>query len=76
MDFPARDGAADLIAELEQRTVKAGGRLYLAKDALATGPAIKAMYPEHSAWTKIADAADPKRKLETDMTRRLDLRNA
>ncbi|UWQ10026.1 FAD-binding oxidoreductase [Aliiroseovarius crassostreae] len=76
VDFPARDGAETLIAQLERMTVQAKGRLYLAKDALATGAAIKAMYPEHGDWTQIADAADPERRLETDMTRRLDLRNA
>ncbi|UWQ06922.1 FAD-binding oxidoreductase [Aliiroseovarius crassostreae] len=76
VDFPARDGAETLIAQLERMTVQAKGRLYLAKDALATGAAIKAMYPEHGDWTQIADAADPERQLETDMTRRLDLRNA
>lgn len=76
VDFPARDGAEVLISKLEKMTVQAGGRLYLAKDALATGDAIKAMYPEHGDWARLADAADPERKLETDMTRRLDLRNA
>ncbi|UWQ00621.1 FAD-binding oxidoreductase [Aliiroseovarius crassostreae] len=76
VDFPARDGAETLIAQLERMTVQAKGRLYLAKDALATGAAIKAMYPEHGDWAQIADAADPERRLETDMTRRLDLRNA
>ena len=76
VDFPARDNAKDLIARLEDMTKDAGGRLYLAKDALATGPAIKAMYPEHGDWTKLADKADPDHAFATDMTRRLDLRNA
>ncbi|WP_424941831.1 FAD-binding protein [Aliiroseovarius crassostreae] len=76
VDFPARDAARDLITELEKMTVDAGGRLYLAKDALATGAAIKAMYPEHGDWAAIADKYDPDRRLETDMTRRLTLRDA
>ncbi|MDA5094033.1 FAD-binding oxidoreductase [Aliiroseovarius sp. KMU-50] len=75
VDFPARDAARDLIAELEKMTAQANGRLYLAKDALATGDAIKAMYPEHGDWAAIADKSDPERSLETDMTRRLGLRN-
>lgn len=75
VDFPNRDGAAKLIAELEKMSVQAGGRLYLAKDALASGGAIKAMYPEHADWAAEADKADPERALETDMTRRLSLRS-
>lgn len=76
VDFPNRTGCEALIAELEQMTIDAGGRLYLAKDALATGERIKKMYAEHGAWAAIADKADPARALETDMTRRLTLRSA
>ncbi|WP_432447925.1 FAD-binding protein [Aliiroseovarius marinus] len=76
VDFPAREGARDLIAMLEDMTVDAGGRLYLAKDALATGPAIKAMYPEHADWVKLVNKADPDGALATDMVRRLNLREA
>ena len=76
VDFPARDAAVDLIAMLEDMTVDAGGRLYLAKDALATGPAIKAMYPEHGDWVKQVNKTDPDGLLQTDMVRRLNLREA
>lgn len=76
VDFPARDAARDLIAMLEDMTVDAGGRLYLAKDALATGPAIKAMYSEHADWVKAVNKVDPDHALETDMVRRLNLREA
>lgn len=76
VDFPNREGAEALISELEKMTVDVGGRLYLAKDALATGDAIKAMYSEHGDWAALADKADPERALETDMTRRLSLRTA
>ncbi|MCI2397972.1 FAD-binding oxidoreductase [Aliiroseovarius subalbicans] len=76
VDFPARAEAAELIAMLEDMTVDAGGRLYLAKDALATGPAIKAMYPEHAEWVTAVNKADPDHAMETDMVRRLNLRSA
>jgi decaprenylphospho-beta-D-ribofuranose 2-oxidase len=75
VDFPNRPAARDLIAGLEEMTQDAGGRLYLAKDALASGTRIRAMYPEHGVWAKAANAADPARTLETDMTRRLGLRS-
>ena len=74
IDFPARAKAERLIAELEAMTVEAGGRLYLGKDALATGDQIKAMYPEWQAWAAEADKADPEGVLITDIVRRLQLR--
>lgn len=74
VDFPARPAAAPLIAELQAATAAAGGRIYLAKDALATPAQVKAMYPDWTKWAEEAAKADPDRALETDMTRRLELR--
>lgn len=74
VDFPNRPAARALIKRLETATLQAGGRLYLAKDALSTGPAIKSMYPDHSKWARAVVKADPDGQLQTDMTRRLDLR--
>jgi decaprenylphospho-beta-D-ribofuranose 2-oxidase len=74
IDFPNRPQARRLIEQLEDATVAAGGRLYLAKDALSTGTAIKAMYADYPKWAAQAAKADPDGLLETDMTRRLALR--
>ncbi|AGI69308.1 putative decaprenylphosphoryl-beta-D-ribose oxidase [Octadecabacter antarcticus 307] len=74
VDFPNRPAARRLIAHLESATLTAGGRLYLAKDALSTGTAIKSMYPDYPKWAREAAKADPDGALQTDMTRRLDLR--
>jgi decaprenylphospho-beta-D-ribofuranose 2-oxidase len=74
VDFPNRPAARDLIARLETSTLTAGGRLYLAKDALSTGAAIKSMYPNYPKWARETAKADPDGALQTDMTRRLDLR--
>ena len=57
-------------------TVEADGRLYLGKDALATGDQIKAMYPEWEDWAAEAEKADPEGVLITDLVRRLQLREA
>ena len=75
VDFPNRAAACELIGELEDMTTSAGGRLYLAKDALATPEQMAAMYPELPAWQKAVTKADPTCALATDMTRRLNLRN-
>ena len=76
VDFPNRSRAVKLIEELEAMTAAAGGRLYLAKDSLAPGDTIKAMYPEWQAWAREAAKADPNGDLMTNMVRRLDLRTA
>ncbi len=75
VDLPARAGAAPLIAELEQICRVAGGRIYLAKDALANGDTIRDMYPELPDWAQQVARADPDGAFQTDMTRRLQLRN-
>ncbi|MCF2906359.1 FAD-binding oxidoreductase [Octadecabacter sp. CECT 8868] len=74
IDFPNRPAARDLIAKLESLALKANGRIYLAKDALSTGTAIKSMYTDHPKWAAATAKADPHKHLQTDMTRRLDLR--
>ncbi|RVT82784.1 FAD-binding oxidoreductase [Rhodobacteraceae bacterium CCMM004] len=66
--------AVRLAERLEAAAATAGGRIYLAKDALASGATIRAMYPAHAEWAAAADAADPDRTLVTDMVRRLGLR--
>ena len=55
-------------------TIAALGRLYFAKDSLARGSDIKAMYPEHDQWLKVIEKSDPNGRLTTDMVRRLKLR--
>ena len=74
VDFPNRPAARALIARLEAATLAADGRLYLAKDALCTSAKIKSMYSDHPKWAREAAKADPDGLLQTDMTRRLDLR--
>jgi decaprenylphospho-beta-D-ribofuranose 2-oxidase len=74
VDFPNRAEARELIKRLEDQTVAAGGRLYFAKDSLARGSEMRAMYPEYDAWLHAAETADPEGRLATDMIRRLKLR--
>ncbi len=76
VDFPNRARARGLVQSLENDVLSAGGRLYLAKDALAAPEAIRKMYPELGDWAVAAAKADPDGHLETDMSRRLGLRRA
>ena len=75
VDFPNRGRAVEIIRELVGDTADAGGRIYLAKDALADAATVAEMYPGREAWAKAVAAVDPGGLLETDMTRRLNLRS-
>ncbi|WP_417248210.1 FAD-binding oxidoreductase [Celeribacter sp.] len=76
VDFPNRAGAEFLIAELTDMAREAGGRIYFAKDGVATPEQIAGMYPEQADWAAAVAKADPDRSYETDLVRRLKLRDA
>jgi len=76
VDFPNSPRSRRLIPKLEAAARAAGGRIYFAKDALSSGDAITSMYPEHPKWAAQAAKADPDGLLQTDMTRRLNLRTS
>lgn len=76
VDFPNRAKSAALVQELEDITVSAGGRVYLAKDSLSRPGRIADMYEELPAFSAQIRQQDPKGKFETDMVRRLHLRGA
>lgn len=74
VDFRNQPVAERLISELETKTVQAGGRIYLAKDSVSSPDNIASMYPEQPEWLAITNAIDPDRAYETDLVRRLKLR--
>lgn len=76
VDFPNRPAAEKVIQGLEEQTVSANGRIYLAKDALSRPEHIKDMYPEREAWREVTARMDPDGAYMTDLVRRLDLRSA
>ena len=75
VDFPNRPAAERLIEELEDITAEAGGRIYLAKDALSRPERIRAMYPDHEDWLAEVQSMDPDGHYITDLVRRLKLRD-
>ena len=76
LDFPAKPGIEALYAELVAITLQYGGRVYLAKDALLDAGAFREMYPGWQAFADVLDAVDPRAVLQSDMSRRLRLREA
>ncbi len=76
LDFKKSHAAERLIRELEDMTVAASGRIYLAKDSLGRPENILGMYPEYKDWLKTVNKMDPDQAFETDLVRRLKLRDA
>lgn len=76
VDLAESAEARRLVARLEASVLEVGGRVYLAKDSLASPEAVRAMYPERAAWAALVNRADPGRHMVTDLVRRLDLRSA
>lgn len=74
VDFRAGEAAEKLVRSLSDLAGNAGGRIYPAKDALASGAKVRAMYPEHADWAREVARIDPDGTYTTDLVRRLGLR--
>ncbi|MET8424120.1 D-arabinono-1,4-lactone oxidase [Nocardia sp. NPDC004860] len=73
LDFPLKSGLGEFCAELDQRVLDAGGRLYFAKDSRTTPEMVRAMYPRLEEWRRVRDSIDPERIFVSDLARRLHL---
>ena len=74
LDFPRRPGVEDLLARLERLTLDHGGRIYLAKDAALSPEGFRRMYTRLPEFEAVLDRVDPERRLNSDMARRLKIR--
>jgi len=75
LDFPRTAGLDALHARLCAITADAGGRVYLAKDSLLDPASFRRMYPDFPAFAAVRAAADPDRRIRTDMATRLRLQD-
>jgi decaprenylphospho-beta-D-ribofuranose 2-oxidase len=74
VDLAAGDGGLpELVRDLDELVLAAGGRHYLAKDSHATPDVIRAGYPRLDEWKSTRARFDPERRWVSDQARRLDL---
>ncbi len=76
VDVHNKPQGVKLVKRLNAAAAKAGGRIYFAKDSLAEPGDMDAMYPERGKWAGIVNKTDPDRLFETDLVKRLKLRDA
>ena len=73
MDFPARPDIFPLLDELDSLVVKAGGRLYLAKDARQSRHTFEAGYPGADQFRAVRRSIAADGRLSSHMSLRLGL---
>ena len=73
VDFPVSDELLRMLDELDEMVARAGGRVYLAKDARMRPDVFRAMYPQLPQWLSIKRRFDPNNKFRSDLSARLGL---
>src|ERR1022692_4940271 len=74
LDFPTRTPWLDqLLSELDEMVLQAGGRLYLAKDSRVPADLMRRMYPRLDDFRKVRADVDPAGVFASDLSRRLGL---
>jgi decaprenylphospho-beta-D-ribofuranose 2-oxidase len=73
LDFPRRAATRSLIERLQDIALKYRGRVYLAKDACLSADQLPPMYPELERFRSVLRRIDPERRMQSDMSRRLQV---
>jgi decaprenylphospho-beta-D-ribofuranose 2-oxidase len=68
MDMPrAASDLPGLARILDELVARAGGRVYLTKDALLMPDLVSAMYPRRGEWQRVRDGMDPDGRWRSDL---------
>lgn len=73
LDFPVFPGLREMAREMDGIVADAGGRVYLAKDALLEAETFERMYPHAGAFRAVRRSVDPDGVLTSSLARRVGL---
>ena len=74
LDLPVGSAALpQVLDDLDEMVLSAGGRIYFAKDARLSPEKARAMYPRLDDFLAVKTRVDPEHRLESDLARRLQL---
>ncbi|MEW6756273.1 MAG: FAD-binding oxidoreductase [Candidatus Latescibacterota bacterium] len=74
LDIPLRDGGViPFLRDLNRTVIRAGGRSYLAKDAILQGEEVEAMYPRLPEFRQVRHRYDPAGLFRSALSDRLGL---
>ena len=73
LDIPARDGVQTIVDTLNAHLIELGGRIYLAKDRYTRAADYRRMEKRLDAWKAIKEKYDPKGRLRSAQSERLEL---
>ena len=74
VDIPAGiSGIYETLNELDELIVKAGGRIYLAKDSRQSSEIFKSSYPKFKEWEKQKRLLDPNNVFQSELSIRLKI---
>jgi FAD/FMN-containing dehydrogenase len=73
LDFPLSRSTLDLFFELDAVVGDHGGRIYLAKDACASGALVRKGYPRLPQFLALRQQVDPRGKFASLQSRRLEI---
>ena len=72
LDLPVGPSALpEVLDDLDEMVIDAGGRVYLAKDARLSPEAVRVMYPRLPEFLAVKNRVDPRHQLASDLARRL-----
>ncbi|MFZ1062157.1 MAG: FAD-binding oxidoreductase [Acidimicrobiales bacterium] len=74
LDLPVGPRAlAQVLDDLDELVLGAGGRVYFAKDARLAPEKVRAMYPRVGEFLEVKNRVDPRHQMSSDLARRLQL---
>tara|TARA_B100001142_G_scaffold134770_1_gene136255 strand:+ start:206 stop:535 length:330 start_codon:yes stop_codon:yes gene_type:complete len=73
MDFANESGCRDLLHRLNEFVAEISGKIYLAKDSTLTQEQFEKMYPEVDGFRELRKKVDPRREIQSELSRRLGL---